>query len=45
MKFGCSLIVRGQHATQENILTLAKQAEAWGFDSLWASDHIIIPPL
>jgi probable F420-dependent oxidoreductase len=45
MKFGCSLIVRGPHATQENILTLAKQAETWGFDSLWASDHIIIPPL
>lgn len=45
MKFGCSLIVRGRHATQENLLTMAKQAEAWGFDSLWASDHIIIPPL
>jgi probable F420-dependent oxidoreductase len=45
MKFGCSLIVRGQHATPENILTLAKQAETWEFDSLWASDHIIIPPL
>ena len=45
MKFGCSLIVRGRHATQDNILTLAKQAEAWGFDSLWASDHIILPPL
>jgi probable F420-dependent oxidoreductase len=45
MKFGCSLIVRGKHATQENLLTLAKQAEAWGFDSLWASDHIILPPL
>jgi probable F420-dependent oxidoreductase len=45
MKFGCSLIVRGLHATQENLRTLAKQAEAWDFDSLWASDHIIIPPL
>jgi alkanesulfonate monooxygenase SsuD/methylene tetrahydromethanopterin reductase-like flavin-dependent oxidoreductase (luciferase family) len=45
MKFGCSLIVRGRHATQDNILTLAKQAEAWGLDSLWASDHIILPPL
>lgn len=44
MKFGCSLIVRGRHATQENLRTMAKQAEAWGFDSLWASDHIIIPP-
>lgn len=45
MRFGCALIVRGQHATRENLLTLARQAEAWGFDSLWASDHIILPPL
>jgi probable F420-dependent oxidoreductase len=45
MKFGCSLIVRGIHATQENLRTMAKQAEAWGFDSLWASDHLLLPPL
>jgi probable F420-dependent oxidoreductase len=45
MKFGCSLIVRGLHATQENIRAVALNAEAWGFDSLWASDHIILPPL
>lgn len=45
MKFGCSLIVRGKHATQANIRSLALHAEAWGFDSLWASDHIILPPL
>jgi probable F420-dependent oxidoreductase len=45
MKFGCSLIVRGRHATQGNLRTMAKQAEAWGFHSLWVSDHIIIPPL
>ena len=45
MKFGCSLLVRGNQATQENIRTLALQAEAWGYDSVWASDHIILPPL
>ncbi len=45
MKFGCSLIVRGKHATQENIRALASNAEAWGFDSVWVSDHIILPPL
>jgi probable F420-dependent oxidoreductase len=45
MKFGCSLIVRGKHATRENLRTMAKQAEAWEFDSLWASDHLILPPL
>jgi len=45
MKSGCSLIVRGKHTTQENLRTMAKQAETWGFDSLWASDHLILPPL
>ena len=45
MKSGCSLIVRGEYTTQENLRTMAKQAETWGFDSLWASDHLILPPL
>jgi alkanesulfonate monooxygenase SsuD/methylene tetrahydromethanopterin reductase-like flavin-dependent oxidoreductase (luciferase family) len=45
MKVGVSLIVRGNDATQENLVAMATQAEAWGFDSLWASDHLIIPPL
>ncbi|MGQ4807443.1 F420-dependent glucose-6-phosphate dehydrogenase [Candidatus Entotheonellaceae bacterium PAL068K] len=45
MQFGVSLIVRGHEATQANIRLLAQQAEAWAFDSVWASDHIIIPRL
>jgi probable F420-dependent oxidoreductase len=45
MKVGVSLIVRGNDATQQNLATMAKQAESWGFDSVWASDHLIIPPL
>jgi len=45
MKSGCSLIVRGKHTTQDNLRTMAKQAETWGFDSLWASDHLILSPL
>jgi probable F420-dependent oxidoreductase len=45
MKVGVSLIVRGNDATQQNLIAMATQAEAWGFDSLWASDHLIIPPL
>ncbi len=44
MKIGCSLIVRGNHATRENIRAMAERAEALDFDSVWASDHIIIPP-
>ena len=45
MKFGCSLIVRDKHTTQESLRTIAKQVATWGFDSLWASDHLILPPL
>jgi probable F420-dependent oxidoreductase len=45
MKVGISLIVRGSDATQPNLTTMAKQAESWGFDSVWASDHLILPPL
>jgi alkanesulfonate monooxygenase SsuD/methylene tetrahydromethanopterin reductase-like flavin-dependent oxidoreductase (luciferase family) len=45
MQVGVSLIVRGNDATQQNLTAMAKQAEAWGFDSVWASDHLIIPPL
>jgi probable F420-dependent oxidoreductase len=45
MNVGVSLIVRGNDATQQNLIAMATQAEAWGFDSLWASDHLIIPPL
>jgi len=45
MKFGCSLIVRGKHTTQDHLRTMAKQAETWGCDSLWANDHVILPPL
>jgi alkanesulfonate monooxygenase SsuD/methylene tetrahydromethanopterin reductase-like flavin-dependent oxidoreductase (luciferase family) len=45
MKVGISLIVRGRDATQPNLATMATQAESWEFDSVWASDHLIIPPL
>lgn len=45
MQVGVSLIVRGNDATQQNLTAMAKQAEALGFDSVWASDHLIIPPL
>jgi hypothetical protein len=45
MKSGCSLIVRSKHTTQENLRTMAKQAETWVFDFLWANDHLILPPL
>jgi alkanesulfonate monooxygenase SsuD/methylene tetrahydromethanopterin reductase-like flavin-dependent oxidoreductase (luciferase family) len=45
MKVGISLIVRGKDATQQNLAAMATQSEAWNFDSVWASDHLITPSL
>lgn len=44
MKFGLSVIMRGQEATRETFDAMAQKAEALRFDSLWASDHLVIPP-
>ena len=44
MSYGISLIVRGNDATPENLLALAQRAEALGFDALWCSAHVIVPP-
>ena len=30
-------------ATAESVTALNVKAEAWGFDSVWASDHVVIP--
>ena len=43
MKYGFSLITRGAAATREAFEQMAVKAEEWGLDSLWASDHIVIP--
>lgn len=43
MKFGIALPNFGKYADKELILDIAKSAEDLGFDSLWASDHIVIP--
>ena len=41
--FGTSLPSRGDMASPENLRTLAQRAESLGFDSVWVSDHIILP--
>jgi len=41
--FGCHLPVYGPAATREVLLGFAQRMEALGYDSLWASDHIVIP--
>jgi len=43
MKFGCHLPVYGAAATRDVLLGFARRMEALGYDSLWASDHVVIP--
>ncbi len=44
MKFGFSLVVRGNDATPETFAKIAERAEALEIDSLWLSAHVILPP-
>ena len=43
MEFGCHLPVFGPLATRANLLAFAREMERLGYDSLWASDHVIVP--
>jgi len=43
MKFGVALPNFGKYANRDAIISIAKTAEALGFDSVWVSDHIVIP--
>ena len=43
-EFGLLLPHFGQHASAENIVEGSKRAEALGFDSVWARDHLIFHP-
>lgn len=43
MEIGCHLPMFGPVATRANVLAFARRMEALGFDSLWASDHIVFP--
>jgi probable F420-dependent oxidoreductase len=43
MRFGVHLAGSGPFATPERIGQLAARAEALGFDSVWVSDHVIMP--
>ena len=44
MKYGFSLVVRGEEATPETFAAIAERAEALEIDSLWLSAHVILPP-
>ena len=43
MKFGCTLPNRGELTSAENLKVMAQTAEKNGYDSVWVSDHIVIP--
>ena len=43
MQFGCTLPNRGELTSAENLKVMAQTAEKNGFDSVWVSDHIVIP--
>src|SRR5881296_79176 len=43
MRFGCHLPVYGPAATRDTLVGFARRAEALGYDSLWASDHVVLP--
>jgi probable F420-dependent oxidoreductase len=43
MEIGIHLPHVGPSATRENIIEFARRMEGLGFDSLWVSDHVVIP--
>src|SRR4029453_2171060 len=43
LTFGCHLPVFGPIATRGNVLAFARTMEALGYQSLWASDHVVLP--
>lgn len=43
MEFGCHLPVFGPVATRDTVLGFARRMEALGYDSLWVSDHVVMP--
>jgi probable F420-dependent oxidoreductase len=43
MEFGISLPGRGPLATPDSILKIATRADALGYDSLFVTDHVVLP--
>lgn len=43
MKIGVALPNFGRFASKQNITEISRAAEDLGYDSLWVSDHIVIP--
>jgi probable F420-dependent oxidoreductase len=43
MKFGVFLPVSGRAASRETLMQAAREAEALGYDSVWAADRVVMP--
>lgn len=43
MEIGAHLPVYGTAATREGVTLVARRIETLGYDSLWVSDHVVIP--
>ena len=43
MRYGVAIPQANQFATADAIRAVAHAVEELGFDSLWVSDHIIVP--
>ena len=43
MGFGCVYTNRGSMATEANLVKFGQTAEALEFDTVWTSDHIVVP--
>jgi probable F420-dependent oxidoreductase len=43
MGFGCVYTNRGAMATEANLVRFGQTAETLGFDTVWTSDHIVVP--
>ena len=41
--FGCSMPSRGPMSSPDSLRLLAQRAEALAYDSIWVSDHIVLP--
>lgn len=43
MKIGIALPIFGKYARRDEILETALAAEGLGYDSIWVSDHVVVP--
>src|SRR5438045_9678329 len=45
LKFGLTSIHMGVYSYPETMVRIAQAAEAAGFDSVWAGEHVVLPDM